>query len=173
VPNRRARPLAQEFEGNMDVEVSADGNQLYFSRATWRLKGGTLGPIKASNIHLSVKHGRQFVFDENESNRVLANINTGDLEYAAAVSTDGLELFFTRLAATDLEAGTIRSRIMRAKRARVTEPFGAPITVGAIGDADFVEGPSISSDGTKLYYHKRVGDKFRIHYVKRSTDGAL
>jgi hypothetical protein len=32
-----------------------------------------------------------------DSSRIFANINTSALEYAAAISSDGLELFFTRM----------------------------------------------------------------------------
>ena len=32
-----------------------------------------------------------------DSNRIFANINTPALEYAPAISRDGLELFFTRM----------------------------------------------------------------------------
>jgi hypothetical protein len=39
--------------------------------------------------------------------------------------------------------------------------------IEAIGSNDFVEGPAISADENELYYHKRVGNKFRMYKVTR------
>ena len=39
--------------------------------------------------------------------------------------------------------------------------------VASIGDRDFVEGPALTDDGRTLYYHKRVGQKFRLFRVRR------
>lgn len=167
VPPRHARLLAQELEGNMGVELASDGETLFFSRATWELNGIALGRIVGSDLLLARKQGDGFVYDEAEARRVLARVNTRDLEYAASISADGLELFFTRLPAAAIASGEVRSRIMRASRASNAEAFGEPRVVEAIGTRDFVEGPSIAPDGRTLYYHKREGNKFRLYSVTR------
>jgi hypothetical protein len=99
----------------------------------------------------------------------MMHINTPDLDYAASISADGLELFFTRFSLADFKARRIRSKIMRATRKNVLDAFGKPEVIESIGQSDFVEGPAISSDGKALYYHKHSGKKFRIYKVTRSN----
>lgn len=151
----------------MGVEVSANGELAFFSRATWDMNGLALGRIQASELLFTRKQGGQFVYDESEARRVMARINTADLEYAASISADGLELYFTRLPATALASGKIRSQIMRAARSSTSAPFEAPHAIAAIGDRDFVEGPAVTPDGRTLYYHRRQGKKFRLYKVTR------
>ena len=78
----------------------------------------------------------------------MAAVNTVDLEYAAAISRDGLELFFTRL-----DIGTLTTTIHRVTRTATDVPFESPELVSAI--RGFVEGPAFSPDERSLYYHKR------------------
>jgi hypothetical protein len=167
IPERVIK-LFRSFQGNMGVEVSADGQYLYFSRATWQMNGFWLGTFIDSDILFSQKHNGQYVYDETQAKAVMKNINTADMEYAASISADGLELFFTRLPIDDLRKGKVHSQIMRAARSSLSEPFSAPESIIAIGSDDFVEGPSLSPDGTELYYHKREGDKSRLYKVSRN-----
>jgi len=97
----------------------------------------------------------------------MKNINTSDLEYAASISANGLELYFTRLAIEDLKKGNIRSKIMHSTRNAISKPFEKPEAIEAIGVNDFVEGPAISADERELYYHKREGHKFGLFKVRR------
>lgn len=166
VPERIVKPF-KRFQGNMGVEVSADGEYLYFSRATWEMRGFKLGPFEDSDILFSKRQDGNYVYDESEAKRVMQYINTPDMEYAASISADGQELFFTRLPLADLKKGKLHSQIMRATRGNLLEAFGMPQVITAIGSNDFVEGPSISPDGRELYYHKREGEKFRLYKVTR------
>jgi len=167
VPKREVKLFAQKFHGNMGVEVSADGNIVFFSRATWNMRGFSLGKLAGSDILFVRKRKDAYVFDKTEAKRVMQNVNTLDLEYAASISSDGLELFFTRLNIADYKKGNIRSRIMRSTRTSLSEPFSKPKMIDAIGDSDFVEGPAISGDAKELYYHKHDGKKFRLYKVTR------
>ena len=97
----------------------------------------------------------------------MQNINSAELDYAASISEDGLEFFFTRLRLSDIKPGRVRSKILMATRKNTTEPWGKPMVIKSIGSDNFVEGPSISSDGRELYYHQRVGRKFRLFKVTR------
>jgi hypothetical protein len=93
----------------------------------------------------------------------MAKVNTDVLEYAAAISADGLELFFTRADLAHLPEGA--PRIYRAYREQVDVPFGEPELVSTI--EGFVEAPTLSIDGYSLYYHKLERDKFVIYRVTR------
>jgi hypothetical protein len=165
VPKREVKLIAQKVSGNMGVEVSVNGRVIYFSRATWDLNGLALGRLLGSDIFFATERDGKYVYDDLEAQRIMRHINTSDLEYAASISSDGLELFFTRLSLADLTSGKIRSKIMRSTRASLSETFSKPIQIEAIGSSDFVEGPAISGDAKELYYHKREGDKFRLYKV--------
>lgn len=138
---------------NFDVEVSADGDVLYFVDGV--LDGGPLP--KRADLAISVRRGTSFR-RSHRSAKLLRNVNTSALEYAASVSADELELFFTR---TD----TAGPAIFHASRTKPTKPFGQPVRVTAADG--FVEAPSLSADGRSLYYHKREGDRSVIYRVTR------
>jgi hypothetical protein len=142
---------------DFDVSVSPDGRTLYVSVG---LFNGGAAPASA---HLAMydRMGAGFVPDPH-GGHLLHNVNkSGELDYAASVSTSGLELFFTR---ADPARGTPPA-IYRAVRRSITRPFGHPQQIAAI--TGFAEAPSISSDGTTLYYHRLVGGQFQIETVTR------
>jgi WD40-like Beta Propeller Repeat len=140
-----------------DAEISADGQFLY----------GADGDFTGSN---SPKSADMFIarrmtdrFERlPDSPRIMANINTSALEYAPAISADGLELFFTRLSGVLLWR---KLTIEHAQRKSIEEPFGASQTIAAI--SGFVEAPSLTGDGRALYYHSKVNGIFRIYRVTR------
>lgn len=86
------------------------------------------------------------------------------MNYAPSTSSDGLELFFTR---SDQSLDTIGIYI--ATRATTADPFGTPQLVTAA--AGYVEAPSISYDGTLLYYCKHQSDGSEAIYVVESALG--
>lgn len=142
---------------DFDVSVSPDGNTLYVSVG---LFDGGSAPASA---HLAMydRVGAGFVPDPRSGHLLHAVNKAGRLDYAASVSTNGLELFFTRV---DPRLGTPPA-IYRAARRSTTRPFGHPQQIAAI--TGFAEAPSISSDGTTLYYHRLVGGQFEIETVTR------
>ena len=75
-----------------DVELSADGNTMLFAEGSF--SGGAV-PDDA-DIFLATLTPKGFVRSP-ESERILANVNTGALEFAPALSADGRELWFTRI----------------------------------------------------------------------------
>ncbi len=113
---------------------------------------------QAPDIVIAVREGASFR-RLNESAALLKNVNTAALEYAACISPDELELFFTRLE----PAGLV---IYRTTRKTVKDAFEQPERV--VAATGFVEAPTLSPDGLSLYYHKRVGDHFVIYRVTRS-----
>ncbi len=149
---------------DFDVDVSPDGNSLYVS--VGQFDGGS-GP-QNSSIVLFDKEGSGFVADP-DSARILHAVNSKKmLDYAASISSDGLELFFTRAS----PSGSVPT-IYRAVRTRIGRPFGHVQMVAAI--TGFAEAPSLSADGSTLYYHLLVGDQFDIETVTRppTSSGAV
>jgi Tol biopolymer transport system component len=142
---------------DFDVEVSADGSTLYVS--VGQFDGGS-GPQSA---HLTIfdNEGGTFVADPASGHILHAVNQKKSLTYAASVSTDGLELFFTRARAPGGDPA-----IYRATRTHIGRPFGHVQRVTAI--TGFAEAPSLSADGSTLYYHLLVGTQFDIESVTRS-----
>jgi hypothetical protein len=140
-----------------DAEISADGRYLYAAEGDF---GGGAGP-KSADIFIARRASDHFK-RMPDSARIMANINTSALEYAPAISSDGLELFFTRASGVLLWR---KLTIEHAIRTSLDEAFAPSQTIGAI--AGFVEAPSITSDGKALYYHAKVDGTFRIYRVTR------
>ena len=113
------------------------------------------------------REGDGFVADP-ESQSVMHAVNeTATLNYGADLSYDGLELFFTAASpAIGRSPG-----IYRATRASVSQPFGNVERIAAI--TGFAEAPSISADGTTLYYHQEAGGEFAIMTVTRAATGPI
>jgi hypothetical protein len=144
---------------NMDAEISPDGEILYFVNSHFCEPGQ---PPCATNMWIANKIDGEFMVADN-SEYILQNINTSqNLEYAASISSDGLELFFTR---ANIGPSGSTVGIYRAIRNSSSEPFGEPETIHAV--EGFAEAPSIAGDGKTLYYHKREGSKFSIYMVSR------
>lgn len=154
VPN-----ISRETPGmvNFDVGVSPDGLTLYFVDGLF----GTEGFPQAADL-VAARRSGDFYIIKKESTFLLAAVNTGALEYAPAVSADGLELFFTRF---DTTPGNL-PEIFVATRSKLTEAFGQGTLIPAA--AGFVEAPALSPDERGLYYHRLDGDnRFRIYRVSR------
>ena len=134
-----------------DVEVSADGNTLVLSDGVF-----TGGPVpQSADLASAVRDGAAFTRADHD---LFANINTSALEYAACLSSNELELFFTRLTGNE-------AAIYRSVRLRKTDAWAPPQRVSAI--SGFVEAPALSPDGRSLYYHALRGSRFVIERVTR------
>lgn len=129
---------------NFDVEVSADGNDLYFVDALFSRDGTP----QQADLVLAANVNGTFV---RQPATMLENVNSTALEYAAGISADERELFFTRVDAITADA---MPTIYRATRASTSEPFGVPEHVDAA--TGFVEGPTVAADGA-LYFHHCEG----------------
>lgn len=143
---------------NFDVEVTASGNHLYFVDGTFDQQGG---PYTA-DIVIAKKNGNAFE-RLAEGEEILKNINTADLEYAAAISSDELELYFTRVKAPI--TSTSSPKIYVAARSAVNKPFRKPKLLTSV--TGFVEGATVSPDGSLIYFHKLENEKFVLYVVSK------
>ncbi|MGB5378881.1 hypothetical protein [Muriicola sp.] len=143
---------------NFDVEVSNDGQSLYFVDGLYDENGGP----RQANFSIARKIGNEFQRDPNSA-MLLANINTDDLEYAAAISKDELQLCFTRI----IGAISVNSEahIYIATRTDTSMPFSKPQEIKEI--TGFVEGPTFSSDDHGIYYHKKENEDFVLYYIEK------
>jgi Tol biopolymer transport system component len=144
---------------DFDVDVSPDGSTLYVSVGQFGPGGGPT----SSSIVIYDRVGAGFVRDPKSAKILRAVNQAGTLDYAADASSDGLELFFT---AASPAVGR-PPQIYRATRASTSKPFGSVERIAAI--TGFAEAPSISADGTTLYYHELLGSEFQIETVTRTV----
>lgn len=141
---------------NMDIEISADGQTLYSTQTLFK---GNTWPVKSYFFSARLEKG---LFKTNEdSEMIFSEINTDNLEYAASISTDELDLFFTR---ADINNGPSFATYY-ASRPNKSAPFGKPTKINAI--AGFSEAPAITNDGQLLYYHKQDAGRFYIYVLER------
>lgn len=145
---------------DFDVGASPNGRYLYVALGEF---GGS-GPPSSAKLVIFERGGEGFV-PRAASESILTNVNlTAALVYAAAVTADELELFFT--AASPAEGR--EPRIYRATRTTTKGRFAHVERIAAI--TGFAEAPSISSDGTTLYYHEKTGEEVHVQTVTRVAD---
>jgi Tol biopolymer transport system component len=142
---------------NFDAEISADGKTLYFVDGYF----GSAGYPQKASIACAVVAGNGFR-RRGDSARTFENVNGPGLQYAPNVSADELELFITRVTKMERSA---QPGIYRSVRSAIDGTFTSPRRVSAI--QGFAEGSTLSPDGRSLYYHARVGEKYRLRRVTR------
>jgi hypothetical protein len=148
---------------NMDAEISADGATLHYCVNEWNMDHNL---PETSDIHVARLSDGQFETLANSA-EIFRAVNTDDLEYAPALTADERVLFFTR-ARFEFNDGKLvlaQTVIMVASRDSPDEPFGGPRRIDSI--TGFVEGPTISPDGGKVYYHRKDGEQFNLYMVER------
>lgn len=149
--------LRQPGSVNFDAEISADGNTLYFVDGDFSKEPKP----SSAQIVIATRDGTTFRRDPNSA-ETLRNVNGPALQYAPAVSSDGLELFFTRV---DRITAKAMPTIYRTARKSRTAAYAPPQPVAAI--TGFVEGATLSADGHALYYHKRENGRFVLYRITR------
>ncbi len=143
----------------MDAEVSPVGDKLYFVNAHFNE-----GPVPSTaTVSVATWSEPETAFKKDVgSDTIMARINKdGCLNYAPSISADGKELFFTRYC-----LGSTVPSILVAKRASTSEAFDTPACIAEL-KGFFVEAPSLTHDGKKMYYHRKDGDQHSIYLVTR------
>ena len=143
---------------NFDVEVSNDGNTLYYVDGLF----GPGGTPSSADLVIAEKNGASFQIIPN-SNSILQNINTNALEYAACISADQLELYFTRLQSPITASSS--PEIFVTTRQNRNEPFGVPYKIESI--KGFAEAATIAPDQKTIYFHMKENDKFGLYMVRK------
>ncbi len=146
----------------MDAGINFYGNKLIYCNAFFNNCANAVPCIASMGIATKLNDST-FNKDANTTT-IMANINdtVNYIVYAPALTKDGLELYYTRL----LKNST-QTEIMVSTRTNTTSAFGPPtVLVGAPYIAP--EAPTISTDKSKMYYHRKNGSLFEI-YLKYRT----
>lgn len=168
---RDVRPLRTDFTPrkllrlNIDLEVSADGDELYVAENRWDLLRR-----RPASSHLAVANraisatGQPLFVRRADSDALFAALRSSALDYAPATSSDRLTLYFTRWQAG--RSGAV-PRILASRRATTASAWGSPRLLATV--SGFVEGPTVTPDGCAILYHAKVGEAYRLFLVRRKT----
>lgn len=139
----------------MDAAISHYGEQLIFCNAYFNNCTGV--PCKAA-LGIADKINDSTFNKTANSGAIMAALNdtANYIVYAPQLTEDGLELYFTRLA----HAST-NTEICVATRNNVSDPFGTP-TVLISSPGNLPEAATVSTDKSKIYYHKKEGGIFKL-----------
>jgi len=170
---REVRPLRGDVSRgkplwlNIDAEISADGEALYFVENRWRLFGGGL---KSANIFAAYRGEDGAFLRAEDAEALFTAVNSKLLEYAPAISGDQLTLYFTRADRAALRRGEADGfAILVSTRPSRDAPFGAPERIEAI--TGYAEGPSLTPNECGVYFHRLAGDRFVIQLARRKACG--
>jgi hypothetical protein len=152
----------------MDAAINYTGDLLYYCNAYFNTdyKGCNGIPCQAK-LGIAQKVNDSTYNKISNSDALLKILNdTNYIVYAPFISKNGLELYFTR----GLHHGT-QPEICVAVRNTTLEAFGMPTilyTSSAIPEA-----PTLSTDGSRMYYHKNEGGIFKVFLRFRNNLNGL
>lgn len=140
----------------MDATTNYSGDHLIYCNAFFNnCLGGA--PCKSS-MGMAQKLNDSTFNKLTNTTTLFTNVNdtANYIVYAPSISKDGLELYYTRLLHNGLQ-----TEIMVSVRTNTNQAFGLPMLL--IGSPNLLpEAATISSDNSKIYYHKKVGGVFKI-----------
>jgi hypothetical protein len=138
----------------MDAAVTYDGSELYYCNAFFDT---CVIPCEAS-LGIASKVNDSTFNTIAASQSILQHVNDTDYcVYAPQLSTDGLELYFTRYL-----IGGLSTEICVSVRPTVADTFSSPLVL--ISDFPNVpEAATLNTANTMMYYHKKVNGTYAIH----------
>ncbi|MDX2173082.1 MAG: T9SS type A sorting domain-containing protein [Bacteroidota bacterium] len=147
----------------MDAAVNYYGDKLIYCNAWFNSCTGGV-PCKAS-MGMAQKINDSTFNKMPTTNTVFAAINdtVNYIVYAPCLTKDELELYYTRL----LKNGT-QTEIMVASRSNTNNAFGTPtLLIGSPAIAP--EAATLTSDKSKLYFHKKMGATYKLFLRYRAS----
>lgn len=149
----------------MDAAINYQGNLLYYCNAYF---GPTFtecpGVPCVARLGVAQKVNDSIFNKLINTDAIFSNVNdTNYIVYAPQVTTDGLELYFTRILKT-----TINSEICVAVRNSVTDTFSFPAVIHS--NLGFLpEAATPTTDKQKIYYHQKDGTGIFHLYLRYRT----
>jgi hypothetical protein len=162
------KPLRSNFTAkrllrlNIDQEISADGETLYFAENRWDL----LRSVPATSDLAMAQRSSDSFARLAESDRLTRAVNSNALEFAPATSSDERTLYFTRLDMSRLRRKQNDAfQLLVSSRPDRRAPWGKPKRIEAV--RGHVEAPSVTPDDCGLYFHALTGERFEIRFTRR------
>ena len=150
----------------MDHGISLDGQYLYFNNARFD-DANCLGPCETT-IGIAQKNAAAFTTLSN-SDSILQNINDANyIYYAPCISSDNLELYYTRYLKDNITASTV-FEICVAVRTNASSNFSVPKVLFSEVITNLIEAPTLTIDKNIIYYHQKTSNSHKIVMRYRSS----
>ncbi len=144
----------------MDHGISLDGQFLYFNNARFDDQN-CIGPCE-TRLGIAQKVNATTFNTLPNSTTILQNINDDDyVYYAPCISSDNLELYYTRYLKGTITASTVLE-ICVAVRKNVVDSFSIPKVLFSETISDLIEAPTLTTDKNIIYYHKKIPGSHKI-----------
>ena len=144
----------------MDHGISLDGTFLYFNNARFD-DTSCVGPCETT-LGIAQKVNATTFNTTANSDEILQNINnTNYIYYAPCISSDNLELYYTRYLKGTITANTVFD-ICVATRKNATAVFSVPKVLFSETIANLIEAPTLTVDKSIMYYHKKTTTSHKI-----------
>jgi hypothetical protein len=143
----------------MDHGISADGQYLYYNNA--RFDGICQGPCETELGIAQKVNDSTFNKIPNSDLLLHAVMDTNFIYYAPCISSDQLELYYTRYPKGAITPSTLFEMCV-AVRNNPSDTFSAPQVLFSELIADLIEAPTLSMDKQRMYYHKKTATSHKI-----------
>ncbi len=144
----------------MDHGISLDGQFLYFNNARFD-DSSCQGPCETT-LGVAQKNSDGSFTTLPNSSEILQNITDGAyIYYAPCISSDNLELYYTRFEKGNVTAETL-FEICVAVRSDSKGVFSVPKVLFSETIGELIEAPTLTIDKSKMYYHQKVPGSHKI-----------
>lgn len=144
----------------MDHGISLDGQFLYFNNARFD-ETNCLGPCETT-LGIAKKNNDLTFSTIQNSALILQNINDSNyIYYAPCISSDNLELYFTRYLKGQITLSTV-FEICVAVRSNPTSKFSVPKVLFSETTSSLIEAPTLTVNKNIIYYHRKTSDSHKI-----------
>jgi hypothetical protein len=144
----------------MDHGISLDGQCLYFNNARFDADN-CVGPCETT-IGIAKKVNASTFNTRANSESILQNINDADfIYYAPCVSSDNLELYYTRYLKGKITSETV-FEICVAVRPDSLSEFSKPKVLFSEFISNLIEAPTLTVNKNIIYYHQKTPNFHKI-----------
>nr|WP_321230782.1 hypothetical protein [uncultured Psychroserpens sp.] len=151
----------------MDHGISLDGEFLYFNNARFD-DTNCQGPCETT-LGIAQKVNATTFSTLPNSSSILQNINDANyIYYAPCISSDNLELYFTRYLKGEITSSTA-FQICVAVRSNASSEFSIPKVLFSETIANLIEAPTLTVDKNIIYYHQKTTNSHKIVMRYRTT----
>ena len=151
----------------MDHGISLDGQYLYFNNA--RFDGvNCQGPCETT-LGIAQKSEASVFTTLPNSASILQNINNSNyIYYAPCISSDDLELYFTRYLKGQITPSTVFEICVSVRSSSLSE-FSIPKVLFSETISNLIEAPTLTVDKNIMYYHRKTTNSHKIMMRYRSS----
>ncbi len=144
----------------MDHGISLDGQFLYFSNARFD-DTDCVGPCETT-LGIAQKDNSSTFNTLTNSASILQNINDSNyIYYAPCISSDNLELYYTRYLKGPITQSTVFEICVAVRRDSQSE-FSIPRVLFSEVLSNLIEAPTITVNKNIIYYHQKTSSSHKI-----------